>query len=180
MNKILTSIFITVLIFMLSINLYAQTTTGTAKAEIVETLTISELSTGSGTLDFGQLTVSSSEEGTCILSTSNVRTASGGVSVVTASSSSNADFSISGKEGASYAITLPSSDITLTLNGGSATMSVGSFTVQPASAGADQLTGTLDDTSGEDTFSVGGTLGVNAGQATGTYTGTFSITAAYN
>ncbi len=57
-------------------------------------------------------------------------------------------------------------------------MTVDNFLTRPTSAGADALTGTL--VSGTDVFKVGGTLHVAANQMEGQYTGSFSISAAYN
>ncbi|WP_321438015.1 DUF4402 domain-containing protein [uncultured Bacteroides sp.] len=158
------------------------TLTSKASAEIVAPLTIVDNSglAGGPTLNFGAMTISATA-GSCILSTSNVRTASGGVTVVTTSPSSNSSFGITGKKGATYAITLPATDITITREGGTETMTVGSLTALPASSvSGDKLTGVLDATNGTDTFTVGGTLAVGASQAEGIYNGTFSVTVAYN
>jgi len=61
----------------------------------------------------------------------------------------------------------------VTINSGANTMTVGMFTSNPSGAG------TLS-AGGNQTLSVGATLNVGAGQATGTYSGIFSVTVTYN
>lgn len=164
-------------------SLYAQTSgtvTANSSAEIVAPLTIIDNSglAGGTTLNFGRMTISPTENGTCVLSAANVRSVTNGVTAVEASTTSTASFSVSGKIDATYAITLPAAPISITREGGAETMTVTAFTALPASAGAEQLTGTL--AGGSDTFTVGGTLQVTANQAEGIYNGTFNVTVAYN
>ncbi len=82
---------------------------------------------------------------------------------------SAASFDVTGAVGQAYSITLPSS---ATLSSGGNTMTIDTFNHD---AGA---TPTLP--GGSDTFNVGATLNVGATQATGTYSGTFSVTVNYN
>ena len=82
---------------------------------------------------------------------------------------SAASFDVTGEAGQAYFITLPSSTI---LSSGANTMTVDTFNHD---AGA---TPTL--VGGSDTFNVGATLNVGATQASGTYSGTFAVTANYN
>lgn len=168
------------LIMAFTFQLNAQSAiTAQAKAEIASTLTISDNSgmPGGTTLNFGKLAVSNSTAGTCTLSTVNSATTSGGVNAI-ASTTSTAVFSLTGMGNKTYAITLPVSTV-VTRAGGAETMTIDTFTARPASAGADQLTGTLNVT-GTDSFTVGGRLNVNAAQADGVYNGTFGVTVAYN
>jgi hypothetical protein len=95
---------------------------------------------------------------------------------VQAPTASNAAYNVSGAVNTTYGITLPS---TITVTSGGANMTINSLLARTASAGTNGLTGTLS-TSGTDNFTVGGTLNVAAGQATGIYTGTFDVTVAYN
>ncbi len=81
-----------------------------------------------------------------------------------------AAFDVTGRSNQNYSITLPSS---ATLTSGGNTMTIDTFTDD---AGANpSLPG-----GGSDTFNVGATLHVGATQASGTYSGTFSVTVNYN
>lgn len=83
-------------------------------------------------------------------------------------------FAITGEPGYVYTITLPSSAVTLSGTGSTPpTMTVDTFTSNPTS------TGTLDATLGTSTLNVGATLHVGANQTPGLYSGTFSVTVAY-
>jgi hypothetical protein len=169
------------IVMILPSQLMAQSLSAKAAAEIVAPLVIVDNSglAGGTTLDFGKITVSATG-GACVVSTTNVRSVTGGITAVSSSTTSTASFSIAGKVGATYGITLPAADIALTRTTGTETMTVGSFVARPASSVAgDALVGTLDAT-GSDTFTVGGTLTVGVAQAEGVYVGTFNVTAAYN
>lgn len=178
--------FISVVLFCLMLitgHVGAQTSgivVANSSAEIVAPLSITDNSGmgGGTTLNFGRMTISSTQAGSCIVTAANVRTVNGGVTAVDASTTSTASFSVSGKIGAAYTITLPAAGIPLTREGGAETMTVGTFSVIPASAGVEQFTGTL--VGGTDTFTVGGILSVNAAQPEGVYNGTFNIAVAYN
>ena len=70
-------------------------------------------------------------------------------------------------------IKAPNKPITLTRSGGTETMTVSNFTISGSSS--------RNVNSGEPIeFSIGGTLTVNAGQAEGTYVGTFDVDVNYN
>lgn len=159
-----------VLIFLLvlNINSFAQSTSANATANIVSPISI----TAVNNLIFGDIAVSASLAGTVVMSTSGTRTKTGGVLLpVTGTAFNAASFTVSGVADATYAITLPAS--TTISAGGPNSMTVNTFTSNPSS------TGTLS-AGGTQTLSVGATLNVAAGQAQGTYTGTFSVTVAYN
>jgi len=173
-----------IIVCLLSAGTITAQTSGTlsanSSAEIVAPLIITDNSgmAGGTTLNFGRMTISPTENGTCIVSAANVRSVSGGVTAVNASTTSTASFSVAGRAGSTYAITLPAAPVSITRQGGAETMTVATFTALPASAGVTQLTGTL--VGGSDTFTVGATLQVNAAQAEGIYNGTFNVTVAYN
>ena len=80
-----------------------------------------------------------------------------------------ASFTASGLAGAAYAITLPSDDV-VTLSGDGDDMTLEAF----------DHNANLILTSGEETFNVVATLNVNAGQAAGTYNGSFNVIVNYN
>ncbi len=160
-----------------STKVMAQATENTAAAaNIVTPIALTETSS----LHFGTMAVLASSGGTCILSTQGVRTPTGGVNLsVQAPGATNAAYNVSGAVNTAYAITLPSIITVTEQTLGEATMRISSILARPASAGAEQLTGTLS-ANGTDNFTVGGTLDVTAGQPTGQYSGTFDVTVAYN
>lgn len=152
---------------------------GQVKAEVTSQLAITDNTgtLGGTTLNFGKIAVTAGSGGTCVISTVNAVTVSGGVNSIT-STTSNAIFTLTGMAGKAYTITLPPSTV-VTRAGGSETMTVDNFKARPTSAGAEALTGTLSSL-GTDSFTVGGQLNVNAAQVDGIYNGTFNVTAAYN
>jgi hypothetical protein len=77
---------------------------------------------------------------------------------------------VSGDKNKHFDVILPS-DVTLTMEGGTETMTVSTFTESAPS----KL-----DLDGEAVFSVGATLAVAANQAGGLYMGTFDVTVTYN
>ncbi len=155
----------------------ASITTVSASASIVAPISISEGNEGL-VMNFGSLSAGSTE-GTCVLSPSTQkRTVTGGVSLVGATYSC-AGFKVEGISGNAYTITLPTTDITLTAEDGSSTMSVSGVTAYVSSAAATGTSGTI--TGGTDAFVIGGTLNVGANQAKGTYTSdNFTVTVTYD
>lgn len=119
-------------------------------------------------LGFGSLV--SAGGGTVTVSPAGARWADGGTTLGSPAGVAPASFSVSGDPGLAFSIVLPS---TATLSSGSASMTVDAFTSSPAG------TGTLD-TAGQGEVRVGATLQVGASQASGSYSGTFSVTVAYN
>jgi hypothetical protein len=174
MKKVLVLFAVIIMITGYSTKVMAQATENTAAAaKIVTPLSITETSS----LHFGTMAILAGTPGTCVLSTQGTRTQTGGVNLsVQAPTASNAAYNVSGAVNTTYGITLPS---TITVTSGGANMTINSLLARTASAGTNGLTGTLS-TSGTDNFTVGGTLNVAAGQATGIYTGTFDVTVAYN
>ncbi|MDD4429601.1 MAG: DUF4402 domain-containing protein [Paludibacter sp.] len=81
-----------------------------------------------------------------------------------------AQFSVTGEDDFTYAVTLPSS-ITLAGPTGSTAMTVDTFTTN--------LTNDKGTIGEENSFYVGAILHVNAGQAVGNYAGEFTVTVAY-
>jgi hypothetical protein len=143
--------------------------TADASATIITPISISK----TADMNFGNIAVSASAGGTVILAPAGTRTTTGNVTLpATTGSPAAAAFTVTGQGNYTYSITLPSS-ATLS-DGQSHTMSVGSFTSTPSS------TGTLS--SGTQNITVGATLTVAAGQATGTYTTSspFTVTVNYN
>lgn len=143
--------------------------TANASATIVTPISIAR----TAHMNFGNVAVNATTAGTVELSPGGARTAAGGVTLpATAGTVSAASFTVSGEGNYTYAITLPSTDLTIT--DGTNTMTVNAFTSTPSA------TGTLS--SGTQTLNVGATLNVAAGQAAGVYTSTtpFTVTVNYN
>jgi hypothetical protein len=170
-------IFVAIVImagFLNKVNAQAIENTA-AGAVIITPISITE----TAALHFGVMSVLTGTAGTCVLSTTGSRSATGGVNLSASTpTATNAAYTVAGQANTTYAITLPGS-ITVTKAVTLETMTIGSLLARTASAAADGLTGTLNG-SGGDSFTVGGTLSVAAAQTTGTYTGTFDVTVAYN
>ncbi len=145
--------------------LASTTGTGNASAVIVSPLSVSE----TAGMNFGDIDASGGA-GTVIVSTAGAASVTGSVAMVNSGPDTpSADlFTIGGLSGASYTLSLPAS---ATLTSGVNTMTVDTFTA--SSTNSYVLTG------GSDTLAVGGTLHVAAGQAAGTYTGTYNLTVTY-
>ncbi len=161
--------FLTAMVmFALGMHLGAQSS-ATAKATAVINTAISI--TKVTDMNFGILSPSNTP-GTAVISPAGVRSATGGVTLAGGTVTA-ASFTVSGEPSMTYSITLPSSDYTINYNANS--MTVNTFTSNPAS------TGTLSG-GGTQTLAVGATLNVSAMQVEGTYTseGSFTVTVNYN
>ncbi len=153
----------------------AQTSTATANASatIVTPIAITKTTD----LAFGKLAVGA-VGGNVAISTAGVLSISGAGTTVAqppsnTGTTSAAVFAVTGEANFTYAITLPADGAVTLSDGASHTMAVNGFTSNPAT------TGTLSG-AGAETLNVGATLVVGDSQAPGNYTGTFSVTVAYN
>jgi Domain of unknown function (DUF4402) len=149
----------------------SATATATASATIILPIAIAK----TGDLVFGKLAVGATG-GTVAVSAADAVTIAGTNHTITQPASDTgspaaAAFTVTGEPNMTYAITLPA-DGTITLTSGGNSMAVNGFT---SSLGA---TGTL--TGGTQALKVGATLSVADSQASGSYTGSFSVTVAYN
>lgn len=127
--------------------------------------------TNNSNLRFGAMIPGSG--GTVTVGVSGSRSATGSITLLSASSFpfTAATFTLLGAPSQTYSITLPTT-ATLTRQGGSETVVVGSFASNPSSTGA-------LDASGKGTLAVGGTLTISGSQTAGYYTGQFTITLTY-
>lgn len=148
------------------INSYAATTTANGTATVIVGMGI----TKNADLRFGKF--SAGTGGTVIMSTASGRTKSGAVTLSALDAGGAASFAVTGDSTATYAITLPSTAVTITHTDTVNTMTIDTFTSNPSG------TGTL--TAGAQTLLVGGTLNVASAQAAGAYTGAFSVSVDYN
>lgn len=137
-------------------------------ASVVRNLTV----TSTTDLSFGTFSAGSTP-GTVSMSATGTRGSTGGVTLVSASTGSQATVNLSGTPSTSYSVSLPAT-VQLTASGGSATMSLGSFTTTLTA-----LQGSLN-ASGTGSFGIGGTLSVGANQPVATYSGSFTVTLSYN
>ena len=149
----------------------SSTATGTATATVVTPIAIAN---SNPNLRFGSFSTASAGD-TVVIATNGARTLTGAVGVGTGQNAFGAaSFAVTGDSNLTYAITLPATAQTITTGIGlpTQTMAVTSFVSNPSG------TGTLS--SGAQTLLVGATLTTVALQAAGVYTGSFSVTVAYN
>lgn len=165
-----------VMIVGYSVSIMAQTTaTGTnnAKCTIIAPISIAAVTE----LEFGDIIAG---DGDVIVSVGNARTIPGALLAGTQLGTvTAATFDIKGEPAYTYAITLPADgDVTIS-EPGLASMAVKTFNCLSTETSATDGTGKLDG-SGDDVVTVGATLDVETSQTQGDYTGTFSVTVAYN
>jgi len=142
--------------------------TSSASATIVGPIGISNTIA----MNFGNVAVSA-VAGTVVLTPAGSRSVTGGCTLpATTGTVAAAAFNVTGADGYTYAITLPSADVTIT--DGTNNMIVNTFTSTPSG------TGTL--TGGSEVLTVGATLNVSGSQIAGTYTTVtpFTVTVNYN
>jgi hypothetical protein len=147
---------------------FSASGTVNSAAVLVRTLSISSTTP----LDFGTFAPGASP-GTVVMSPSGTRSSTGGVTLITSAPGSASSINLSGTPSTAYSVSLPSS-VLLTASGGTATMTLNTFTTTLTG-----LQGSLS-TAGIGSFGIGGTLAVGGSQAIATYTGTFTVTLSYN
>ncbi|MFC4871137.1 DUF4402 domain-containing protein [Negadavirga shengliensis] len=163
-------------LMVLGCGLSAQAQTGdpveaeaTATATIITPLTL----TKTGDMNFGNITATAAG-GTVELSPGAVRTANGVQLPATTGTVTAAAFDVSGAGDYAYIVTLPTTHTITETVGGTAEMTVDTFT-----SSLTNEEGTLDGT-GADSFTVGATLSVGADQAAGEYTNATGFTVSVN
>lgn len=154
------------------VNAYAADGTGTANATVVTPIAIAA---SSPNLRFGSFSTSAAAQ-TVAIDTAGARTLTGALGVGTGQNAFGAaSFAVTGDSALTYAITLPTNGtttITTGVGGIGKTMAVSDFVSNPSG------TGTL--TVGVQTLLVGATITTVASQVAGAYTGTFTVSVAYN
>jgi hypothetical protein len=143
----------------------AATTSGSATAEILSALSVAE-DTG---LDFAQIAVNGA--GTVTVGTGATPVDTCSAALVCAGTKSRGVFTVTGAPGIGVTASVQESSISIT--SGANSMTVDGFTLY-------WPTGTTLDASGNRSFDVGATLHVANAQATGVYTGTYTVDVAYN
>jgi hypothetical protein len=152
----------------------AHAVTANATAQIRNDITITTVETP---LNFG-VVIPGTAAGTVVVAAGssvgvNPTVTGTGVTMASYTACSPGHFAVTGEKDTNYVITIPAS-ITLTHSTiGSNTMTVDNLT---SSKSTNQP---VLDEDGKDTFSVGGTLHLAAGQVSGTYNGQYNVTVAY-
>jgi hypothetical protein len=142
-----------------------------ASATVVQPLTIASAST----LNFGSFVAGGGGTVTIPSVTPFTRTSTGAsLSLVASNPGSASTISVSGVEGRTYTVTLPTTPTQLTNASGGATMAITTITSNLVG-----LAGTIP-ASGAQTFQIGGTLTVGSAQPSGTYSANLPITISYN
>ena len=182
MKKLLLSFATIVIIVAFSANLTAQTsdTENTAAgAVLITAMGITE----TAPMHFGSNVLLDATGGTVVLpSNSTTRSYTGQVATSAATPiATNAAYSVTGTGLETYALTLPTTTtVTHTsVSSGTYTMDITLMTARFNGAGSDAITSTLA-SDGTDSFTLGGTLTVQAAQVGGIYAGTFDVTVDYN
>ena len=151
---------------------------GSAKAEGVIVARLSLIKDDD--LLFGNI-IRGTTAGTVIIAPAGTRTSTGGVTLAP-STFQPARFAGFGAANQSVQISMSANTITLTRVGGGATMTVDTWIIgstPTAQLTTTPLTFTIGSATGLFNFPLGATLRVGANQASGTYTGTFSVTLNY-
>lgn len=128
-------------------------------------------------LGFGTVIRPDSGSGTVTVSNAGTRSVANGVVALSSTTASAAQFTIDGEGAQSVSVTIPA---TFTLNNGSVS---GSLTVTTSSNLVNPALVSLDGTlgsAGTKTFNVGGSIDIASTTTSGAYTGTLTVTAAYN
>lgn len=134
-------------------------------------------------LHFGSMVLTSALGGTCELpSNSTTRVFTGGTATSAATPvATNAAYNVTGTGLESYALTLPATTtVTHTsVSSGVYTMDITLMKARFLGAGADAVVSALA-SDGTDSFTLGGTLTIEANQVGGIYAGAFDVTVDYN
>ena len=151
----------------------SATTTGTGSITVIRPLTL----TKNADLKFGTIVRPATGSGTVVVSAAGARSVTGGVVGLASGDTPQASqFTVDGEGGQSISVTIPA---TFTMANGSESLTVTTNNSLSGAAGSQTLSNSLG-SAGSLVFRVGGTVPVAATAATGAYTGTFTVSAAYN
>ena len=150
-------------------NVANKTLSVQSKARIIVPITLAN--TSSQALDFGVIARGTLASTVVVASSASptINVASGDAVVLSSAAQTAAKFTVGGESGKTYAITIPST--TQTITSGASTLNITGFTCSNNTGGT---IGT------NDVFYVGGTLAIPLNAVAASYTGTFSVTVAYN
>ncbi|WP_310534681.1 DUF4402 domain-containing protein [Novosphingobium sp.] len=148
-----------------------SSTSGTTSAQVFRGIAV----TRSANLAFGRIVLPRSGSGTVSLApTTGVMTVTGnGTAALGTPAPDAASFAVSGEGGQAVSISVPT---TFTMTGGANAITV---TTIPSLSGVQVLSGALG-AAGSLSFDVGGSFPLTSGTPSQAYSGTFSVTVAYN
>ncbi|KQW82943.1 DUF4402 domain-containing protein [Brevundimonas sp. Root1279] len=148
-------------------------TTGQGSITVIRPLTV----TKNADLKLGTVVRPTTGSGTVAVSAAGVRSVTGGVVGLSSGDTPQAaQFTVDGEGGQSVSVTVPA---TFTMANGSDTLTVTTNNNLSGSAAAQTLSN-AGGAAGSLSFKVGGTVPVASNAPTGVYTGTFTVSAAYN
>lgn len=150
-------------------NVANKTLSVQSRARIITPITLAN--TGTQALDFGVIAKGTTDATVVVAASAapSINVFTGDAVVLSSAAQTAAKFTVGGESAKTYAITIPST--TQTITSGLNTLNITGFT---CSNGATGTIGTNDE------FYVGGTLSVPVAAVAASYTGTFSVTVAYN
>lgn len=148
-------------------------TTGSGSITVIRPLTIVK----NADLKFGTVVRPSTGSGTAVVSAAGVRSVTGGVVGLASGDTPQASqFTVTGEGGQSISVTIPA---TFTMANGTDSLVVTTSNSLVGSAGAQTLNNALG-AAGTLAFNVGGSVPISSTTTTGAYSGTFTVSAAYN
>jgi len=151
----------------------SASTTGTGSITIIRPLTI----TKNADLKFGTVVRPGTGSGTAVVSAAGARSVTGGVvGLASGDTPAAAQFTVAGEGGQSVSVTIPAS---FTMANGSDSLTVTTSNNLTGSAASQTLSNALG-AAGSLVFNVGGSVPITSTSATGLYSGTFTVSAAYN
>lgn len=151
----------------------SASTTGTGSITILRPLTL----TKNADLHFGTVVRPTTGAGTAVISAAGARSVTGGVvGLASGDTPQAAQFTVDGEGGQSVSVTVPA---TFSIANGSDTLVVTTSNNLSGSAAAQTLSNALG-AAGSLVFKVGGSVPVASTSPTGLYSGTFTVSAAYN
>ncbi|SFJ86601.1 DUF4402 domain-containing protein [Caulobacter sp. UNC279MFTsu5.1] len=161
----------------LAVPAFAQSTasaSGSGTATIIRGLSV----TNNANLAFGTIVRPSTGSNSVVVSTAGARSITGGGDAVAlgSTSSSAAQFTVAGEGGQSISVGVPAS---FSIVNGANSLLVTTSNDMVGSASAQLLSGSLGG-SGSLVVNVGGSFPVATSTATGTYTGSFTVSSNYN
>lgn len=146
---------------------------GQGSITVIRPLTV----TKSADMKFGTVVRPSTGSGSVVVSNAGARTVSGGVVALNSGDTPQAaQFNIDGEGGQSVSVTVPA---TFTMANGSESLTVTTSNNLGTNASAQTLSNALG-SAGSLNVRVGGSVALPSTAATGVYTGTFTVSAAYN
>ncbi|CAN5346653.1 hypothetical protein BH10PSE1_BH10PSE1_21040 [soil metagenome] len=151
----------------------SASTTGTGSITVIRPITITKTSD----MKFGTVVRPTTGSGTVVLTAAGVRSVTGGVAALASGDTPvAAAFNVAGEGGQSVSITIPT---TFTMTSGADSLTVTTSNNLTGSASAQTLSNALG-AAGSLAFAVGGSVPISSTQTTGAYTGSFTVSAAYN